>query len=51
MTNRPLIARSFQNKHDNIHKNEVQDINDQTIIDNYRLAANITEYHTISKLI
>ena len=36
------------NKNNNIHKNEAQD--EQTIIDKYRVAANITEYHIISKL-
>ncbi len=35
------------NKNDNVHKNE----DDQTNIEKYRLAANIKEYHIISKLI
>ena len=56
-----MFRASFHvNKNDNIHKNEVQGIrwsdeywqvDDQTIVKKYRLAANITEYHIISKLI
>ncbi len=41
------------NKNDNILENKVQDIrwsDDQKNIDKFRLAANITEYHIISKL-
>ena len=38
-------------KNDNIHKNEVQNIRWSDEFDKYRLAANITEYHIISKLI
>ncbi len=41
----------MRNKNDNIHKNEVHISDDQTNIDRYRLATNITEYHIISKLI
>ena len=37
------------NNNVNIPINEAQD--EQTIIDKYRVAANITEYHIISKLI
>ncbi len=40
-----------KNKNDNIHKNEVLDISDQTNIDKYRLSANIKVYPIISKLI
>ncbi len=36
---------------ENIHKSEAQKSEDQTNIDKYRVAANITEYHIISKLI
>ena len=39
------------NKNDNIHKAELKKSDDQTNIDKYRVAANITEYHIISKLI
>ncbi len=38
---------SLINKNDNIHKNEVQITDDQTNIDKYRVAANITEYHIL----
>ncbi len=34
-----------------ILKAKLKKSNDQTNIDNYRVAANITEYHIISKLI
>ena len=40
------------NKNDSIHKNEVQNfkkLDDHTNIDKYRVTANITEYHNISK--
>ena len=46
-----LLCNLNINKNDNIHKNEVQDIRWTDNIDKYRLAANITEYHIISKLI
>ena len=52
--NAMVISHSSFNKDkkDNIHKNEVQYIlDDQTTFDKYRLAANITDYHIISKLI
>ncbi len=39
----------YSNKNDNIHKNKVQKSDDQTNIDKYRSAANITEYHIILK--
>ena len=40
----------FGNKNDNLHKKfKISD--DQTNIDKYRLASNITEYHIISKSI
>ena len=39
------------NKNDNIHKSEAQEIEDKTNIDKYREAANIKEFHIISKLI
>ncbi len=38
-----------KNKNDNIHKIKTQDSDDQTNIDKYRVAANIREYHIISK--
>ena len=37
--------------HDNIPKGEAQESVDQTNIDKYRVAASITEYIIISKLI
>ena len=39
------------NKNDKIHKSEAQKSDDQTNIDKYRVTANNTEYHIISKLI
>ena len=38
-------------KNDNTHKTKFKISDDQTNIAKYRLAANITEYHIISKLI
>ncbi len=38
------------NKNDNIRENKAQS-DDKTNIDKYRVAANITEYHSLSKLI
>ncbi len=38
-------------KNDNIHKSKVKKTDNQTNIDKHRVAANITEYHIISKLI
>ena len=46
-----MSINSKRNKNDNIHKNEVKKSDDQTNIDKYRVAADITEYHTIQKLI
>ena len=40
-----------KNKNDNIIKTRFKISDDQTNIDKYRLAANITEYHIILKLI
>ncbi len=39
-----------ENKNDSIHKAKLKKSDDQTMIDKYRVAANITEY-IISKLI
>ena len=39
------------NKNDNIHKKKFKKSDNQTNIDKYRVATNITEYHVISKLI
>ncbi len=41
----------MKNKNDNIHKNEVQEIGLTDEYWQYRVAANITEYHIISRLI
>ena len=41
----------MKNKNDNILKAKLKKSDDQTDIDRYRVAANIIEYHTISKLI
>ncbi len=38
-------------KNDNNYKNEVKKTDDQTNIEKYRIAANIIEYHIISKFI
>ncbi len=44
------VQISGKQLNDNIHKNEVQERYDQTNIDKYRVAANITENYIISKL-
>ena len=41
----------YLNKNDNILRTKLNISDDQTNIDRYRLAANITGYHIISKLI
>ena len=42
---------NLKNKNDNIHKNEAQESeDDQTNDDKYRVAANVTESHIISKV-
>ena len=49
-----LFVIDIKNKNDNIHKNKVQNFkksDDQINIFKYRVTANITEYHNISKLI
>ena len=46
-----LIDKIDINKNDNIHINEVQQIRWSDEYWQYRVAANITEYHIISKLI
>ncbi len=41
-----ITQKHIKNKNDNIHKSEAQS-DDLTNVDKYRVAANITEYHTI----
>ncbi len=43
------ILYFYINKNDNIHSNEVQQIRWSDKYSQYTLAANITEYHIISK--
>ena len=45
------IPKIKENKNDNIHNNEVQQIRWSDEYWQYRVAANIKEYHIISKLI
>ena len=47
--NKHTNVKDIKTKNDNSHKIKISD--DLTNIDKYRLAANITEYHIISKLI
>ena len=44
------MAEYLLNKNDSIHKMKFMKSDDQTNIDKYRVAANITEYHNKSKL-
>ncbi len=46
-----LSLNSYVNQNDKSHKMEAQESDDKTNIDKCRIAANITEYHIISKLI
>ncbi len=45
------LDESLSNKNDRIHKNKVQEIKWSDEYWQYRVAANITEYHILSKLI
>ena len=44
-----IQGNSYINRSDNMHKGKAQEIRWSDIIDKYRVAANITEYHIISK--
>ncbi len=41
----------YKNKKDNIHKAKLKILDDQTNINKYRVAANMKDYHIISKLV